>query len=38
MRPGQVYVVYRSAARSLARSNMRRRQAKDPTSIDDQRI
>ncbi|CAF1062985.1 unnamed protein product [Rotaria sordida] len=38
MRPGQVFVVYRSAALSLAKANMRRRQAKDPTSTDDQQI
>ncbi|CAF1168714.1 unnamed protein product [Adineta ricciae] len=38
MRPGQVFVVYRSAALSLAKSNMRRRQAKNSTAEDDQRI
>ncbi|CAF1030171.1 unnamed protein product [Adineta steineri] len=38
MRPGQVFVVYRSAALSLAKSNMRRRQAKDSPVIDNQRI
>ncbi|CAF1321585.1 unnamed protein product [Adineta steineri] len=38
MRPGQVFVVYRSTALPMAKPNMNRRPIKDPSNTGDQRI